>query len=77
MFTMDILNIEQITSESVQESIANVEPWERDYAKQVVGTQYLFTDLIQAAPERLRWLVSVEKVGCARRASLAMSVTQI
>lgn len=54
MFTMDILNIEQITSESVQESIANVEPWERDYAKQVVGTQYLFTDLIQAAPERLR-----------------------
>lgn len=38
-FTTNILNIEQITSESVQESIANNRPWERLYAKQVIGTQ--------------------------------------
>jgi hypothetical protein len=58
MFTMNILNIEQITFESVQESIANVGPWERAYAKQVIGTQYLFTGLIHAAPETSHLVIS-------------------
>lgn len=41
-FSMKILNIEQITSGSVQESIASGGPWERSYAKQVIGILYLF-----------------------------------
>ncbi|XP_060810413.1 uncharacterized protein LOC106143604 [Amyelois transitella] len=42
VFTTAILNIEQITTAAVQESMANVRPWERDYGKQVIGTPYLF-----------------------------------
>ena len=40
-FTTNILNIEQITFKSVQESIANISAWERVYAKQVIGTPRL------------------------------------
>lgn len=43
MFTMNILNIEQIAWDRAR-IYRSRGPWERDYAKQVIGTQYLFTD---------------------------------